>query len=241
MKRILSLAFLCILGGLVAHVGIFYFIRIEFPAPRSSPGDAFRVQYLGDSGMRANPVFAEQAFLQDSAPLFMPTRWNLASRMDAVASLREATEVFNRYQPVLSLPEFSGESLPPIPLEAPDTRIALPSGPAFLLSRLGRGPIASVEESSSEAMMQSLAFAGSVDRELSMSMLPGNLKALAPGMLWPPVRFYLHIVHGIPPGKPIISESSGFTDWDRALQDHIGSRAYYKTLGNGYYRITVYP
>ncbi|NDV62629.1 hypothetical protein G0Q06_09215 [Puniceicoccales bacterium CK1056] len=241
MKRILTLAFVSILGGLVVHIGVFYFIRIEFPSPRSAPEDPVQVHYVGNSGIRVNPALGEQAFLQDSAPLFMPTKWNLVSQMDDVASLREATEVFSQYEPILTLPDSSPAtiSLPPFGSAPPE--IALPAGPAFYLSRFGRQPTAPLPSIVSETSLQSIPLGERVDHSLRVSALPDSLRQLSPEALWPPIRFYLHLVHEIPLGKPVISGSSGFTDWDQALQGYIGSLDYYRGLPSGYYRITVYP
>lgn len=241
MKRILSLAVISILGGLVAHVGVFTFIRIEFPQRSVTTDDGFAVQYVGDTGIRANPALGEQVFLQDSAPLFMPTKWNLVSRMDDVASLREATEVFSQYPPLLTLPDSSAGSMPaPVPVETL-AEAALPDLPSFYLARFGRRPDGPLSGTSSGASLLSIPLGTAVDRDLRVSSLPEGLIALSPGTLWPPVRFYLHLIQGMPLGEPVIDQSSGFTDWDHALQDYIGSLAYYRSLKSGYYRITVFP
>ena len=241
MKRILSLAFISILGGLILHIGVFYFIRIEFPSSRSAPEDPVHVHYVGNSGIRLNPALGEQAFLQDSAPLFMPTKWNLVSQMDDVASLREATEVFSQYEPVLTLSDSSPATFSLLPSESVPPEIALPEGPAFYLARFGRQPKDPLPGIFSESSLQSTLLGEAVDHTLRLSALPDSLRQLSPETLWPPVWFYLHLVHGSPLGKPVISGSSGFTDWDQALQAYIGSLDYYRSLKSGYYRITVYP
>jgi hypothetical protein len=171
----------------------------------------------------------------------MPTKWNLVSQMDNVASLREATEVFSQYDPLLTLPESTPGSIPLIPSAEQSPEISFPDGPSFFLARFGRRPAQALPDRSSEAALQSLSLGQAIDHGTGYTALPESLKALSPGALWPPVRFYLHLVRGTSLGKPVIAESSGFTDWDQALQAYIGSSDYYRSLGSGYYRITVYP
>lgn len=241
MNRLLPFALIAILGGLAVHIGIFYFILIEVPAPQPLPQDPVQVEYLGDLGVQANTAVREQALLQDSAPLFMPTRWNLVSQMGDVASLREATEVFAPYPPELTLPDSSPGAFPANVDSSRLRELILPRSPAFYLSRYGRQPVAQPPALQSDLSALARPLAGSFPQQVNSTTLPESLKAQAPETLWAPFQIYLQLVGGMPSGRPVIAQSSGFSEWDQALQAFIGSLDYTRSLQSGYYRITVYP
>jgi hypothetical protein len=241
MRRLLPFAAIAVMGGFMLHIGIFYLIRIEVPVPRSVPEDPVSVDYLGDLGIRADPALRSQAVLRDSAPLFMPTRWNLVSQMGNVASLREATEVFAPYPPELTLPDSAPGSFPAEVDESRVRETLLSARPEFYLSRYGRQARESIAtpDSSPSALAQPLA--GKLASPVRLESLPEGLRERAPETLWAPFQIYLQLVNGMPSGRPVIAQSSGFSDWDEALQDFVGSLDFYHSLQSGYYRITVYP
>lgn len=241
MKRILSVAVISAAGGILAHVGIFYFINIEAPEAQPRPVDSAQFDYLGDLGASSDPVLRQQSQLFDSSPLFMPTRWNLVSEMSDVASLREATEVFSLFVPQLSLPESpAAPEFTAINADF-DTKDALPDGPAFLLSRFGRQATELAEVSQSTATISAYRLDSANIQSKKGQVLPESLVDVSPDSLWVPVQFYLQIVEGKPLGVPAVAQSSGFSAWDQALQKYIGSLDFYRTLNNGYFRVIVYP
>ena len=115
MKPLIPIALFTIFLGLVAHLGVFFLFKIEGPSVLDSEGRGTAMEFVGDLGRGQDPVLREQALLRDSAPVFMPTRWNLASEMTGVASLRESTEVFAPFPPRISLPEAVPDILIPEP------------------------------------------------------------------------------------------------------------------------------
>jgi hypothetical protein len=236
------LAVLAILGGFVVHVAVFYILRVEVPAPLPAPLASFRVHYLGDPGIDADPVLRDQASLHDSAPLFMPTKWNLASQMADVASLQQATAVFDRFPPVLSLND-APPSLKEDGIDPNNTFASLFSDSgSFVLYRLGREPVEELPGPDSGPTVQAYRLDRWSGEHVGHSTtLPPALLSAAPKALWTPVRLYLHISRGKPFGIPRIEASSGFTDWDQALKEHVGSLQFYRNLGNGYFLVVVYP
>jgi hypothetical protein len=242
MRRLGPLAMLAILGGFVVHVAVFYVLRVEVPSPPTAPLETFRVQYLGDPGLDADPILRDQALLHDSAPLFMPTKWNLASQMADVASLQQATAVFDRFPPVLSL----NDTPPSLQEEGVDPNLSLtsliPGSGMFVLSRLGREPVEELPGPDSGSTVQAYRLdRWSGEGARHSASLPPALLSEAPKALWTPVRLYLHIARGKPFGIPRIEASSGFSDWDQALKEHVGSLQFYRNLGNGYFLVVVYP
>lgn len=240
MKSLKTIAFLSIIGGVLAHLAVFTVIRIQGPAQPEPYPDPAPIRFLGNFDQLAAPAILEQAALFDSAPLFMPTRWNRVSQMSEVASLREATEIFPPFPEDLLLSRFepsppaASAELGPRPLDL------LPDGPGFILSSLGRKPTLTVPASSPGPAIRLQR----LDREVSglpAERLPRALGDLAPSALWSPTRFHVLISEGMPVGPPFLTRSSGFPDWDVTLYRFIGSLEFYRSLDDGYYLLTVFP
>ncbi|MEX0332756.1 MAG: hypothetical protein AB3N64_15180 [Puniceicoccaceae bacterium] len=239
MKRLTATAVVSILGGTLIHLAVLTVIRIEAPVSRTPYEITTAVSYVGDLNREAAPAFLEQAALFDSAPLFMPTRWNPASRMAEVASLKEATEIFDRFPARLRLPEFEPHfpGAPGMVLPEP----TLPQGPAFALARYGRVPSTSGDILSPGPTVQITSLRGPRAEIPETTSLPEGIQGLSPPALWTPVQLYLHVSEGLPVGIPLLAQSSGFIDWDQALQGFVTSMDFYGQLGDGYYHLLVYP
>lgn len=241
MKRVVTLAAVSVLLGLVAHFGIFYFLKFQGPAPRERPNADSEIEYVGNLARESDPVLKEQGLLYDSAPLFMPTRWNLGSEMGSVASLREATEVFAIFPPELSLPEAppgirdSREGSQPVPLQE------LPQGPTFIMAPFGRVPENIGESSPSFIILEARRLDNQKAGGAVRVPVPESLSQQVPRSLWTPARLHLQLLEGRPLGWPVVASSSGFTEWDESLQQYLASLEFYRYLRNGYYLITVYP
>lgn len=240
MKALIPIALFTIFLGVVAHLGVFFLFKIEGPSLLDSEERGTAMEFVGDLGHGQDPVLREQALLRDSAPVFMPTRWNLASEMTGVASLRESTEVFASFSPRISLPESIPDILDPGPSPSP-SRELLPDDTSFYLSLLGRIESPSGQTLPSRPVIKAERMGTEVSSRAESSPLPASLNALRPAALWNPARLFLQIQNGKVVGVPLISRSTGFTEWDQALQDHVGSLEFYSRLDDGYYRLTAYP
>jgi hypothetical protein len=241
VNKILPIASLLAAGGLIVHLGIGFLVRLDSPDSPIPEPDRIDVAYVGDPETHADPVLREQAVLLDTAPIFMPTRWNPASRMDSVASLRQAAEVFSPFAPEISLPESVDlpESLDPAPVQPSDD--LGPADPAFILYRYGN---------QSQPLPPGLDQRGIIevirmDREPAQNQrifrIPEGLADQAPEALWTPMRIYLQVDQAKPLGPPVISRSSGFSGWDQAVQTYLASLAFYRLLEDGYYRVILFP
>ena len=240
MKRITATAAVSILGGILIHLAVLTVVHIEAPRLRQPLQDTTQVRYVGSLNRETAPSILQQAALFDSAPLFMPTRWNPGSQMAGVASLKEATEIFERFPALLSLPEFE-PAFPGGRWATTGQVREFPGGPAFALSRLGRKPATATRATSPGPSIQVKQLDLAVSGAPPGTVLPASLQALAPPTMWPPVQFYFHISEGLPAGLPLLAQSSGFADWDQALQSFISSLGFYRQLNDGYYHLWVYP
>ena len=241
MKGLTATAVASIIGGTLVHLAIFTVIQIESPVQKDSFTDTSEVRYVGNLNREASPEILEQAALFDSAPLFMPTRWNPVSQMSDVASLKEATEIFDRYAFQLSLPGFAPAFPDQRSQSGESVQEDLPGGPAFVLSRFGRQPASAANAVSRGPSVQLNQLDDTAKGAVSGPELPAPLQALAPPALWTPAQFYLQISEGIPAGLPLLAQSSGFADWDQALQGFFSSLGFYRQLDDGYYHLLVYP
>ncbi len=239
MKRFYTIAVLSVIGGVVVHLMVLLVIQIQGPAPRTQYPQQAPVNYIGKVSDDSGPALFESAALNDSAPLFMPTRWNLVSEMSGVASLKEATEIFQPFPAALRLNSASPD--PPVDQAAALTVTSpeLPSGPAFVLARYGR-TASTIPSLQSRGPSFSLSGTG-LPETASDRALPENLRSAAPNSLWSPVQVFLQLENGIPVGLPLVGRSSGFRDWDQALQRHFAALGFYRRLEDGYYQIWVYP
>lgn len=241
MKSAYAIAILSIFGGLLVHLMVLLVIRIEGPQSKQPLPDRYQVQYLGSLGEDTAPAIIDQAVLNDSAPLFMPTEWNLVSEMSNVASLQSATEIFEPFTPQLSI----ADAKPTAPMQG-RVRIdgqssRLPQGSAFVLSRFGRKEqksLSSISQGVSFSVSQVGLSAGNSQEE---HKIPTSMHALAPESLWNPVQLFLHLQGGVPIGLPLVAQSSGFADWDTSLQGFFTQLSFYRQLKDGYYQIWVYP
>jgi hypothetical protein len=241
MKRLKATAAVSVMGGILVHLAVFTVIRIEPPVQKDPFLDSSSVQYVGNLDRKAAPAILQQAALFDSAPLFMPTRWNPASEMADVASLREATEIFDRFSAQLRVPGFT-PGFPGAGRKAGSgVSVDLPEGPAFVLSRYGRRQLPAPDAVSRGPSFKLNRVDDSTSGSVSGPPIPPSLQALAPPALWTPAQFYFQLSDGLPAGLPVLAQSSGFADWDRNLQAFISSLGFYRQLEDGYYHLLVYP
>ena len=72
---------IALLLGIAVHLAGFLIFRVvSNPLPDREPAAAF-VQFLSTGLMAGDADLEEKAILFDSAPLFIPTRWNASSRI----------------------------------------------------------------------------------------------------------------------------------------------------------------
>lgn len=241
MRRLVTLAVVSAVMGFVAHFGIFFFLKFQGPVAREQSVGGSEIKYVGNLASESDPVLQEKALLFDSAPLFMPTRWNLGSEMGSVASLREATEVFALFPPQLSLPADPPNLQSTRNADRITPRFELPEGPSFALAPFGR--LSPADQGGFPAPMT--VEARRIDQGQAETVVrvpvPDRFAPEAPSSLWTPAKLHLHLVEGRPLGRPVVASSSGFTDWDELLQRYLESLEFYKHLRNGYYRVTVNP
>lgn len=241
LTRFSVFAAMCVAGAFMLHVGIFWFINIDMPPVVAPASESMSIDYSGQPAKGLDESLLQMAELNDSAPLFMPTRWNRAASFDGVASLRAATEVFSVFSPDLHLSAASSETGLFEKQAGPDPATLLPRNSNFTFSRFGMEPVQPGLAAHKQAVVRVVPMGGMRDAAIPPVPVPGNLDASPPDSFWEPPVVYLQVASGRPVGRPVLARGSGFPEWDQALLGFLQSSAFYRVLDNGYFRITVYP
>jgi len=244
LKSIGTIGILSICGGLLLHILLFTLLRIEVPEVSPLPDEPAFVVWQGSESDKegARATATERAFLFDSSPLFMPNRWAQASRMDTIASLQQATNLFVVYPPVLrldnALPEFPAVTSP----ENLDMGRLTPGGPQADLAFFGREPMEAPDspfQPGPSVVVRSLS--GAALTKFPAIVFPEVVRQSEPTILWEKAIFYVTMKNGRSLGPPYIANRTGIAEWDAILSDWIGSSGFQRQLGDGYFRITIFP
>ncbi len=232
LTRILALVVL--LAG-AAHLLLFVVARVPLG---SGPGEAPAttiVTWRGENAGEEEALWAEQALLLDAEPLFVPSPWNAASRLDEIARLRDETEIFPSFEPRLRARE--GLWAPPAEAESPDLN-SLHRAPDPLRA-FGRGGATAVNPPRAPAItLEIRALAGSRAQFPSdITFDPGAVSP--PDALWNPLEFLLVIDPATGTGMPLRLNSSGSATWDRAVTEALAAHPAVTRLPEGYFRVLV--
>jgi len=242
MKHSLIVAIVAGIGGALLHLGGLLLVDASFFEEASPPGTHGPEFSATLTPRESSQLAMVNRLLKDSSPLFMPTKWNPASDMSEVASLREAAEVFQPYQPRISLPLELEPVRTLFPSRTPVSFSSLlPQGSAFILSYFRRQDAQNLEPTSVAPLVVAKDLARTPYPVLSSTRLPEEMLIAAPDGLWEPFQCLLDLSTGKPTGIPPIEKSSGNVLWDTALQGYLHSFDFYRNLNNGYFRITIYP
>lgn len=227
--------------GLAAHAVVFFFVSIpigEGPSPLEA--DPF-ASYAERQGI-ANDLLQEQSALLDSRPLFVPTRWNVASSLQNIARLRDEAELFAPYQPIVRL-QPQGWAPQERPAAAPSVAIDQLLLDDALHPLVGFGQ--REDPASTEPLAPRVASVWleklSGDPKRIVFSLPRIPDAQPPVRLWDPAVFYVEIDPRSSGGIPLRSSGSGIAEWDAALGRYLVSPAFRRQLPPGYYRVTIGP
>lgn len=227
--------------GVAVHLALFLFLSVPLSEGPAAPPDQRFVGYYEKQG-DDHRLLQEQAVLLDSKPLFMPTVWNVASSLQNIARLRDESELFARYQPVLRLRQEGWEPGPEsLPSSTTSLAAVLEGQAAYPLRGFGeRGDLNGREPL--EPRVAAISFknlgGGPNPGDRALPALPG---AAPPERLWSPAVFVLLVDPRTGGGEPLRVASSGIAEWDRALNRYLASPAFRQRLAPGYYRVTVGP
>ena len=186
-----------------------------------------------------NSVRSDQALLQDSAPLFLPTRWN--------ASTSPQGELGDEIINVSIHPPELHASVSRFFEEGPTLAFARQPSPVFSeglatpFSTLGTAsdePVNRIENNASSGTMviRRVGFAESLHLSL-----PNELLSSSKTGIWSPVEFFCTVENLTSMGSPSQTKFSGINDLDAALSHFAKQQVSDSGLPAGFYRITAFP
>ena len=238
-NRILSpFSYVLILLGVCAHlVGFFVFRVLSNPLPTREAIPPF-VQFVSPSTLVSGAVLEEQAALFDSAPLFVPGKWNASHNLRPLS--RERTLLsFSAYGEPQS--DFSTALITeglPVGLESAVTE------PADLLALRywdlfrGVGQTASFVEELEDTgvFVEVRTIEGRVVQTVSAELAVLSMQAIQPTTYFPRVEAGGRVL-----GRPTLSVSSGDSTFDTAAYTWLVESGFSAGLPAGFFEIRVYP
>ena len=238
-KRILSpFSYVLILLGVCAHlVGFFVFRVVSNPLPTREAIPPF-VQFVSPSTLVSGAVLEEQAALFDSAPLFVPGKWNASHNLRPLS--RERTLLsFSAYGEPQS--DFSTALITeelPVGLESAVTE------PADLLALRywdlfrGVGQTASFVEELEDTgvFVEVRTIEGRVVQTVSAELAVLSMQAIQPTTYFQRVEAGGRVL-----GRPTLSVSSGDSTFDTAAYTWLVESGFSAGLPAGFFEIRVYP
>ena len=238
-NRILSpFSYVLILLGVCAHlVGFFVFRVVSNPLPTREAIPPF-VQFVSPSTLVSGAVLEEQAALFDSAPLFVPGKWNASHNLRPLS--RERTLLsFSAYGEPQS--DFSSALITeglPVGLESAVTE------PADLLALRywdlfrGVGQTASFVEELEDTgvFVEVRTIEGRVVQTVSAELAVLSMQAIQPTTYFQRVEAGGRVL-----GRPTLSVSSGDSTFDTAAYTWLVESGFSAGLPAGFFEIRVYP
>ena len=183
-------------------------------------------------------IRADQALLEDSAPLFLPTRWNASTSPEA--GLGDDVIGISIHPPELHAVNspFFGEG-PKLDFGTQPPPV-FSDGLAATFSTLGLARENSVvqSETSRGGVMVITRMGDNTVREFP---LPNEVLSESKVGIWSPVEFFCTIENLTAMGSPSQTKFSGINELDQALSRFAKQKVYESGLSSGFYRITAYP
>lgn len=210
--------------------------KVSYPEPY--------IQIESDDRSTRSRVEQEYALLHDSAPLFVPTRWNYLSRSEyAGYSLPEYGVLFDAFPARISVASidynaFVSDSNRPI--RRIEDVLAFSEETFFE----GFGVQDTYSQRSESLRLRSAAYAiysiGSGEAVDSGDLAPESLPGLN-RIEWRPVEMLLVVNNIGMVGRPLPVSSSGSESIDRQLSDWLIQSGLVTQLPPGYYRVVIGP
>ena len=227
--------------GVIVHVIVFVAFRVTTNTlPQNYSQTAF-LQYTGNNSAAAQGQTKENALLFDSAPLFIPTKWNAAQNL--VSSVKKSSNTsLGEYEPAIDLLT----DLAPVNLPLPREHYV--AAPIDLLDSkywlfffdFGVFPqqVEPFADSDSVALIRSVNEVSTYVSQQLTARLNWDKDQYPEGV----ARFYiLQSRAGFNLSGPILSQSSGSLAFDEAALGWLQSPKTIAQLVPGYLEVSVYP
>lgn len=239
-KMISPLLRVGLLLGVALHLAGFLVFRVVSSSlPNREPARPY-VEYVSAGSLASDRELEEQAELFDSAPLFIPTRWN-ASQVLAVDSGDTMRGQFPEFEPNIQLLD---ELKPSSFLVSQHGEVTEPLD--LLASRFWRF-FAGFAESQEPLVVfpdvTPMAEVSVVGQPTTQPLsIPVELNYKTSSSVARPVLYYMRVSgSGLALGAVTLGRSSGNVDFDRAAGDWLRQPEVLELLPPGYLSIKVFP
>lgn len=239
-KIISPLLCLGLLLGVACHLAGFLIFRvISSPLPDRAAVRPY-VEYVSAGSLASDRELEEQAALFDSAPLFIPTRWN-ASQVIEVDSRDALRGQFPEFEPQIQLLDELKPSSFLVPQNIPvDEPIDL------LASRFWRFFVGFAESATAVSSFPDAVPVAEVwivgQSTARILSIPVELNYTTASSVARPVLYYLRVSSsGMALGAPTQGQSSGNADFDHAAGEWLRRPEVLGQLPQGYLSIKVFP
>ena len=228
--------------GLVLHAIVFLVFRvishpgstIEFREP------SLRIPIRAQD--RVHPVIWEQSLLFDSAPLFMPTEWNVSARTDNLYEVERLTPLFSFFPAQISLTDSRLQPVPHTVAESdlPDSpRDLLTEGFWQLFRTLERGKLIPGKAVLRDGFVRVIDWQ---NHELRLhEPLELDLVENLGRPLWNPVEIAVDIDGANLVGQPLLLQGSGSQEIDEAITEAVTTPEFLGKLRSGYFKVEAGP
>lgn len=227
-------------AAVLVHAAGLFFLRVDPMEEEISEADySFAsLPWMGEEEAQGD-LLREQAYLFDSAPLFLPTRWNAVSSPVVRALEQRPPELFNSFPAHLSSSEDEhglGEMetddpvSPAISLEAFGRAMPMPFGrnPVDLPNLERRAALIEVRKPGEEELILA-------------EWIPVEDAPERAGELWAPSEFLIHVENVGVVGEPVLLSGSGVEEVDLFLREEIRQLLRDRMLEVGYFRVVAGP
>lgn len=227
--------------GLIVHLIGFLGFRVATKSLPESYSQAAFLQYTANNSVAALGMAEENALLFDSAPLFIPTKWNAAQSLVTNIETTGRTSL-GQYEPAIDLLT----DLAPVNLPLPREHYV--TTPIDLLdSRYWRfftdfgvlsEQVEPFADSDSVALVRNVNEVGTYVSQQLSARLNWDKEQVPKGF----AQFYLlQSSAGVNLSGLILAQSSGSVAFDQVARDWLQSPKTIAQLVSGYLEVSVYP
>lgn len=232
-----AIAVVAIVVGILLHAAGFLAFGINLGSPPKPAAPKPFLVFL-EPGQFLDPVLLEHALLQDSAPLFLPTYWNVAANPEEGQEPYVSPDLFSYFPEEITLTEKTfvavTESVAPV-RRTPSLLGVGESNPFRLFGKDSNMSVVKLSERRGWWELRRL----SSSELISEGELP-ELAELSNLGLWEPAEFLLSVSREGLLGLPLVYKSTGSVPADNAIRELL-SHGEFRHLRPGYYSVVVGP
>lgn len=204
------------------------------------------LEYVSADLLDTDLALREQAILLDSAPLFIPTRWNATSRQPLRLGFDSTTDGFQDYLPEFSLlndlKPFGLSESDPAEVSRPEDLLKPRFLDAYRSVGTSGGEITALEPTTPTAVIRILEAGAWRSAQASVLSLNVDIEVDSGNQILNPASVYIQISGtGDLISGPILNAGSGSNDFDELVISWVQRVDVLARLPAGYLEVEIYP